>query len=716
MRTTECVMQAEVSECGLACLAMILQAHRKQVSLQDLRQRFDLSLKGASLEQLMDHASALGFSGRPLRLDLDELEKLQLPCILHWDLNHFVVLCKVGRKSVTLLDPALGERSMPISQLSSHFTGVALELTPSANFAPPRRREAPDLTRLTGPVRGLGSALLQILAVASVLEGLAILAPQFNQLVVDDVVTSHDGDLLTVLAIGFGLLLLIQAAISLARSWMVLTLGQTVAVQWFANVFAHLVRLPVNWFEKRHLGDISSRFGSIRTIQQTLTTAMVEVVLDGCMAIFALGMLLLYSARLTAVVAAAVAAYGLVRWASYRPLRNAASERLAMAARENTHFLETMRAMSPIKLFGREEERRAAWQNLMVNVQNREAESARINIVVGTVNTLVFGCENIVVLWLSARMIMDSRGADAAHPAPVFTVGMMFAFLAYKMQFTQRFASLVDFAVQLRMLPLQFERLADITASPPERDLSLAPGKAREAAALAPTLELRNVSYRYGDGEPWVLRNASMKIEAGESVAIVGASSAGKTTALKILLGILQPSAGHVLYGGKPVQRLGLANVRRCIGTVMQDDILLSGTVAENICFFDRQPDHAWIRDCARVARLHEEVEAMPMGYSTLVGDLGTGLSGGQKQRVLLARALYKRPQVLALDEATSHLDVSNERCVSEALARMRLTRLMVAHRPETIASASRVIQIRNGQIGEILRPVEASETRVASA
>jgi ATP-binding cassette subfamily B protein RaxB len=400
-----------------------------------------------------------------------------------------------------------------------------------------------------------------------------------------------------------------------------------------------------------------------------------------------------------------VAAYALLRWASYRPLRDAAAERLVVAAKESNHFLESLRAIQPLKLFGHEEERRSRWQNLIVEVQNRDVRTARMNIGFATANSFIFGVENLLVFWLGAKLVMGSQtgGAEA------FTIGMLFAFVAYKAQFTGRTSALINYAVELKMLGLHAERLADIALTPPERDTPAGALPEHDLAHLSPSLELRDVSFRYGEGEPWVLRHASFKLEAGQSVAVTGPSGAGKTTLLRLMLGLLPPTEGEVLYGGVPVRQLGLANVRRRIGTVMQEDVLLTGGLADNIAFFDTQPDPARVEACARLAQVHDEIVRMPMGYHTLVGDLGTGLSGGQKQRVLLARALYKQPRVLALDEATSHLDLGNERAVTQALAHMRLTRLVIAHRPETIAGAQRVVQVRDGAVVELMQAVPAA-------
>lgn len=679
---------------------MICNSYGLPKSLADLRRRFPISLKGATLQQLSSFAAALGFSARPLRLDLDELRELQTPCILHWDLNHFVVLKKVVRsgRAAVILDPAVGERRLSMSEVSRHFTGVALELSPNAEFKSQAPAARVSLWAMTGRVMGLKRSLLQIFAVAVVLELFAIAAPLFNQMVVDDVLTSGDRDLLAVLIVGFGLLLVVQTAVGLARSWMVMVLGQTLSLQWMGNVFAHLVRLPVDFFEKRHLGDITSRFGAVSAIQKTLTTAAIEAVLDGLMAVVALVMMLIYAPTLCAVTVTAVLAYGLLRWSSYRPFHEAAAERLVVAAKENTHFLETLRAITPLKLFGREEERRARWQNLIVDVQNRDVRTAKMSIWFSTANTFILGLENLLVLWLGAKLIMTGQQAGAV----TMTVGMLFAYLSYKGQFTGRVSALINYAVELKMLGLHAERLADIALEPPEKDEAVI----NDLKHLVPSIELKNVSFRYGEGEPWILRNANFRVETGESVAVTGPSGAGKTTLLKIALGLLKPSEGEVLFGSMPVRQLGLQNFRRQIGTVMQEDALLTGSLSDNIAFFDVQPDQTRVEACAQLAQLHADIARMPMGYQTLVGDLGSGLSGGQKQRLLLARALYKAPRILALDEATSHLDLQNERAVTAALSSLQLTRLIIAHRPETIAGAQRVVIVRDGQVMELARAV----------
>lgn len=689
-------LQTESSECGLACLAIVAGHYGHYTDLSELRRRFSISLKGATLAQLMRHAAFLELSARPLRLELEELPQLTLPCILHWDLNHFVVLEKIhkdwrGKVTVTLLDPAMGRRRLRLQELSQHFTGVALELTPSPSFKPRNERKQISLKDLTGQILGLRRALLQMLLLALALELFAITSPLFNQFVIDEVIVSGDRELLTVLVFGFALLMLTQTAIGLARSWFLMRWSMEIGYQWGGRVFAHLIRLPISFFEKRHLGDVVSRFGSMAAIQNTLTSVFVESLLDGLMALLALGMMLLYSAKLTALVVASVVVYALLRWLFYQPFREASEERLVLSAKENSHFLETLRAITPLKLYGREEERCARWQNLRMDVQNRDIKTQKLSILFKISHTALFGVQGLALLYIGAKLVMESA----------LSIGMLMAFTSYAGTFSNRIFSLIDVFINLKMLSLHGERVGDIVLEKTE------PAAVQETdlSRLEPTITLKNLKFRYAQGEPWVLNGINLTIPAGQSLALVGPSGCGKTTLCKIILGLLEPTEGEVLIDNIPIKQIGLQAYRQMVGTVMQDDVLLAGSLQENISFFDTRPQAERVVQCAQQAAVHNEINAMPMGYQTLVGDMGSSLSGGQKQRVLLARALYKEPKILALDEATSHLDMDNEHKVNEALSSLQLTRIMVAHRPETIARAQRIVSLREGQIHEMIHP-----------
>jgi ATP-binding cassette subfamily B protein RaxB len=687
------VLQTEAAECGLACLAMVASAFGHRVDLPTLRRRFSVSAKGVTLTEMVRIADDLKLQTRALRAELHDLGQLQTPCILHWDLNHFVVLVSWRRGIAVIHDPARGVRHMGSEELSRHFTGVALELQPAPGFAPRVERQRIRLAELLGPVTGLKRSLAQIFVLALALEVFSLLSPFFMQWVVDGVIVSADRDLLTTLAAGFALLVLVQVATAAARSWAVLYLSATLNLQWLVNVFAHLLRLPVEWFEKRHAGDIWSRFGAVQQIQKTLTTSFIEAVLDGLLVVLALVMMTVYSPGLTLIAVSAVAGYALLRWAFFGPLREATEETLVFESRQASHFLESLRGVQAIKLFNAQADRQSRFASLIVDTMNADIAARRLELGFTVLHRLLFGLERVAVIGVGALLVLDGR----------FSVGMLFAFFAYKEQFAQRVSGLIDKVVALKMLRLQGERLADIVLTPPEADTLRDGAPARDSA---PGIELRDVSFRYADGEPEVLRGVSLRIEPGESVAIVGASGCGKTTLLKLMLGIHAPTSGEVLVGGVPLARVGLRAWRDTVGVVMQEEPLFSGSIADNISFFDADPDRTWIEQCARVAAVHEEIEAMPMGYHTLIGDMGAALSGGQKQRILLARALYKRPKILLLDEATSSLDIERERIVNQAVRQLALTRVIVAHRPETIASAARVIALQEGRVAQDLRSV----------
>lgn len=695
------ILQSEAAECGLAALAMVASANGNHISLTEMRRRFPLSLKGAKLNQLIHIAQLLGMQTRALRLDMEDLPKLQLPCILHWDLNHFVVLSKVGRGKVTIHDPAIGKREIPLSEVSAHFTGVALELTPGKDFTPRKAVPGISLRQLTGHVTGPRRALLQILLLSLALQVFVVLSPFFMQWVVDQVLVSADKDLLTVLGLGFGLALILQIAIGALRGWSVVYLSSRLGIQWMGNVFAHALRLPLDFFEKRNLGDITSRMSSVQAIQRTLTTSFVEGIIDGIMAIVTMVLMVVYSWKLALVTFVAVALYLGIRLLAFRPFRDGTERQLVAGARQQTHLLESLRGIQSLKVAGAEPLRRSTYENLMVDTVNQDVRLAQMGLGFNGASQLVFGIERIAVIWIGAVLALSN----------VFSVGMLIAYLAYKDQFAGRMSALIDKFIEFKMLRLHGERLADIVLTPPEE----ASADALQAPPANCRIEVENLGYRYASGEPWVLKDCSFVIEPGQSVAFVGASGCGKTTLVKLMLGLLEPTEGVIRVGGEDLRKLGPQALRKVVGAVMQDDQLFNGSIADNISFFDPDFDQTRVEQAAAMAAIHQEIAAMPMGYHSLIGDMGSSLSGGQKQRVILARALYRQPQILFLDEATSHLDTGNEQLVNEAVKQLNVTKIIVAHRPETIASADRVLVVHGGKIVQEVIPTRAEPQHLAA-
>ncbi|MFK8083224.1 MAG: peptidase domain-containing ABC transporter [Granulosicoccus sp.] len=696
-------LQTEAAECGMACLAMVSSYFGSPFSLTDLRSRYGFSLKGASLEDMVRVSDQIGLATRPLRLELDELRLLKLPCVLHWNLNHFVVLKSVSKTGIVIHDPDVGVRKLSMNETARHFTGVAVEFTATGGFQNVEPEPRVKLTAMLGTFSGIGRALLQLLGLAFAIEIFAIISPLFMQWVVDHALVSADWDLLSTLVVGFFLLLLIRVGVSAMRSWTVMVLGASLNVQARSNLFKHLLSLPVPFFESRHLGDVISRFTSQESILEAITTELIEVVLDGLMVTITLAIMFIYAPPLAILVACFAAAYALIRWISFARFRQAAAEEIIWGAKSDTHFLETLRGITTVKLFNAQEERRSHWVNLVVETINRQLTGDKLYLLVSSLNALLVGTLTILVVWLGATRVLENT----------FSVGMLLAFISYKDQFMSRVSALVDRIVELKMLKLHGERLADIALTEPEPESQTQLAVASAGMAPKPvSVELRNVFFRYAENEPWILEDISFKINAGESVAISGVSGCGKTTLLKLMAGLLTPAKGEIIVDGEPLRRIGMHQYRTMIGVVMQDDQLFSGSISDNISFFSKQVDQKRVEYSAIFAAVHEDIMAMPMAYHTLIGDMGTVLSGGQKQRVLVARALYRKPSLLLLDEATSHLDIKREKQLNAAIKVMNITRVLVAHRPETISSADRVIQLEKGKIIKHLSIHEDTDLR----
>ncbi len=680
------LLQAEAAECGLACLAMVLGYHGRPIDLATFRQRHAVSLKGTTLRTLIQIGETVGLTARPLRLDIEALGQLQRPCILHWGMNHFVVLAEVGSRGIVIHDPARGRRSVAFDEVSREFTGVALETIPTRDFTRRDERSALRLRDLFRHIAGLRPALLRIGLLSLGVEVAALMLPIGSQVIIDEAIVSADHDLLLTVTMGLGLLLLLQLLINTARSWSIMLIGTTVSLQWYSSLFDHLSRLSLEFFEKRNVGDILSRFGSLATIQKTLTTGFVQALLDGIMSIGMVAMLFLYGGWLGWIALIATALDLGLRLVMFRAYRESSEEAIIHDARQQTHLIETIRGAASVRLLGLRERRRAAWLNHLVDSLNARLRLQRLDIVFLRANELIFGLDRIVMLALGARAVMHDQ----------MSVGMLVAFLTYKDQLSIRAGSLINGWFELRMLDVQTSRLSDITQAEPEARAAAAaamPGE-RAHGRIADGLRGEDLALRYGAQDPWVWRGLSLHVMAGQSVAIVGPSGCGKTTLLKVLMGLIPPQEGCIRLDGMDIRGLGLDAYRSRISGVLQDDGLFAGSIAENIAGFDEHPDQAWIEDCAFRAAIIDDIVRMPMRFETLVGDMGSSLSGGQKQRIVLARALYRRPEILFLDEATSHLDDANEALVASALQDLNITRIIVAHRPATIARADMVLQM----------------------
>ena len=673
------VHQTEATECALACLAMIAQYHGHDVNLAALRDRYAVSLRGASLADVVEMAGRLHLSPRALRLDLEDLDKLQTPAILHWDLNHFVVLKAVKNGRAIIHDPGSGVKSLPMRKVSEHFTGVAMELSRGSDFTAIKDRTDVRLRDLWGRLSGLKRALGQTLILSILLQITVLLSPFFLQLTVDGVLPGSDYGLLKALAVGFAGLVIIRIAAQATRSWAILIYGQQMGYQMTGNVFSHLIRLPAGWYEKRHIGDIISRVGSTQPIQTALTQSLVAALIDGIMAVTTIIVMVLISPALAVIVLAGTAFMLGATLLIYPSLRAAQEDAILTGAAERSHIIESIRAGTTIKLFGRQAAREGAWRNLFADFVNANTRFGLWRISNESLKDLAAGLQAVAVIYIGAQSVMDGS----------LSLGLLFAFLAFAGGFALSADQLLEKLIEFRLLGLHLNRLSDIVLGTPEPD-----GTGSSERFTGADIVIKDLQFQYSEGDPLILDGFNLTVKSGEMIAITGKSGGGKTTLMKLMTGLYKPQSGSLKIGGETLDEIGLSAWRNNIGVVMQEDTLLTGSLAENIAFFDPELNMAGVERAAKAARIHDDIAAMPMGYDSRVGDMGSVLSGGQKQRVLLARALYKAPRILFLDEGTANLDVETEQEIADVISEMPITRIIIAHRPEFLRRADRVITL----------------------
>lgn len=671
------IHQSETGECGIACLAMISSYHGQKTDLLTMRRKFANDGKGASLSMLMRAATQLGLIPRAVRLDLKELPRLQLPAMLHWDFNHFVVLKAVRGKHAIIHNPALGRRRYTLAELDHHFTGVALELTPHPDLEQHDQCARLRIFDLIVPSRSLTVSLLQLLLLATLAQALALSSPLYLQLIVDEVLVKQDRALLFILICGFSGLFFISLITQTLRSTLSLYLANRLSFSIGSGLFHHLLHLPLDYFEHRHMGDIVSRFGSIKPIQTYLTNSAVILVIDALMVLGSGTLLFVYSPILALIVLAGLAVYLLVRLAVFSPIRSATQETITKDARLDSTFMETIRSIQTIKRHGVVFTKESDWQNQFIDAINSKIKLGNLNTGFESISSLVSSITNLMVIYAGAKMVMDSS----------ISLGMLYALLAYRGHFTSATSSLIDEFINYRMIGLHLERIADIQLTRKERE-----SWSTFHIPVEGAISLKNVSFKYGETDTPIFNNLDLDIKPGEMLAIHGPSGCGKTTLLKLMQGLVQPSEGQVFIDAQPMEGIGGISLRQYTSSLMQEDSLMSGSIKSNICLDDPHTDNDQVLKAAQCAGIHGDIIQLPLGYDTQIGEMGALISAGQVQRLLLARALYRDSRVLFLDEGTAHLDRKTERQVMNNIKNLGITTIFVTHRKSLLSMADSIL------------------------
>jgi len=680
------ILQAERAECALACLCMIAAYYGYRADLNSLRRVYGLSARGACLQELLTTAGLLSLNARPLRLELEDLQNLKLPAVLHWDMTHFVVLKKISGTKLYINDPAVGERCYRLSEADRRFSGIAVELTPGRDFSPVTLTLRSRLQDLFIRDPGFYASVAQLFVLSLLLQLASVGGAFYMQLVIDEGVARHDRDMLVVLATGFLMLALSHVGISYLRSNVLLYFANQLGFQMVANVFAHLLRLPVAFFERRHVGDLVSRFGSIREIRRIITEDLVTVVLDGFFALITLTVMFYFSPLLAAVVFLFVITGSLVKLLCIPQIQTLQEQLIVSEAATSSGLMENMRAIEAIKFYCRELPRMLQWRNLYAEQINHGVNLTRFTIRLDLAFGSLFALENILVIYLAASQVLEGR----------LTLGFLTAFVALKGNFSGSIRLFVEKLVQIRLVRLQLERVSDITCAEKEFDSFYLP-------AIKPPvygeLSCEGLAYGYPGASRKTLVDINLQLAAGEIVAITGASGCGKSTLIKLMAGLLQPDSGCVRVDGTDIQQFGIRQYRdRCAG-VLQTDQLLSGSILDNITMYDDKCDQQRLQEAVRMACVDDFIDSLPMSFNSLVGDMGSIMSAGQGQRLLLARAFYKKPALMFLDEATANLDPETEQRVLTQLRASGISIVLVTHRLAPLSIADRVMRCDSGRL-----------------
>jgi ATP-binding cassette, subfamily B, bacterial CvaB/MchF/RaxB len=683
-KSIKLILQQESSECGLACLAMIAQHYGNNVKIDDLRSRFEVPTRGATLAIIAHWADQIDLNARCVELLVEDLNKLKLPAILHWAGNHWVVLSAINGRGIKLLDPLEGERWVGWSEVNEKFSSHAVDFVPRTQLKRISPKPRLQLSILMRSFPGIWLILFQLLAISIVLEIIALLTPYYTQIVMDHVLVTGDIDLLNVVALGAGFLLMFQTFFSALRGWAGVNLSQNVGYQLYVHVIQHLFKLPVQFFVKRQTGDLVSRFDSLGQLAQTLTRTSIEIVLDAIISIGTLVMMFFYSSTLAWLAVGVFLTMLISKIVVFSSSQRVVSERVFFDTKRKSHLIESIRGIRSIKSSGANLIRSQQWIDFTRKIQENDASTERINLLSTLLLTTCTGLAHLIAVYLAAQMILISQ----------LSIGMLFAFIAYQASFTSRASAFADRLLWLRTMSVHFDRAEDIIFSHPENDIGVALTPKPKASGL----DVINIGYKYSNADPFIFRGITLQVNPGEILAITGSSGVGKTTLLSVLGGILFPVEGSLVYDGERMHSENSVALRKRLSFVFQNDELFEGSIEDNISFFAKPIDRERIKRCSAIACISKDIESWPQGYRTRLMEQGAGISGGQRQRLLIARALYLDPSLLILDEATSHLDVETEKNLLHNLKKIGITIVMSAHRPDAIAFANRVYTIHGGK------------------
>lgn len=684
------IEQQSSSDCGIACLAMIGRYWGKRLPLHMLRERAGVTRSGTSLKGLAKAAESIGFHARPVRASLGRIADENNPWIAHWQGDHYVVVYQTKGRRIVIADPAVGRRSLTWAEFETHWTGYALLLDPTEQLHATESKQT-TLSRYLGVLSPYRHIILQIIVASVLVQVFSLVTPLFTQIILDKVVVQKSLNALNVFAIGLLLFGIWGIAMSAVRQYLLSYCSNRLDLTLITAFINHALSLPMKFFESRRVGDITTRVQENQKIQRFLVQKVMLAWLDVLTGIVYLALMFYYNWRITLLVLAIIPPIFILTLGATPLLRRISREVFKEVANQNSALVEMMTGIATVKSLAIEKEIRWQWEGHLTKQMNAIFRGQKLGIGLDTGNGLINTLGNTALLWYGATLVIQNQ----------LTIGEFVAFnmmLGYVISPVIQLAGLWD---ELQEVVISVERLNDIFEAKqeesPQNPLIVIPPIRGEVV-------FENVTFRYGDDDDRnTLQNISFSVQPGQTIAIVGRSGSGKTTLVKLLAGLYHPNQGRVVIDGHDIRHISPQSLRSQLGIVPQECFLFSGTILENITSHRMDYTLEQAIEVAQLAEAHGFIQALPLGYSTKVGERGTTLSGGQRQRIAIARALLGNPQLLILDEATSSLDTESERRFQQNLAQISRDRttFIIAHRLSTVRNADCILVLDRGILVE---------------
>ena len=686
------VEQAEEADCGAACLAMICRHYDINLTLGKLREMANVSTEGATLDSLAKVGESLGFNTRGVKTTFSSLVGFELPFIAHWEGYHYIIVYGVSKRHVWVADPARGFAQMTVDEFERGWTGTCLLFTPTADLQTQTQTVSPWV-RFANYLKPYSGVIGYILLATFVIEILGVVPPIIVQNILDRVVVHANVNLLNLLIVGLVIAHTFSRLTTLMRGFLTNYMTRNLDLSMLSHFFQHTLALPLSFFNSRRTGDIFARFQENMTVRGFLTESTVSTILNLLMTAVYFTVMFLYNVKLTALMIAMVIPIMILTLVVTPRIKRYAREAFETSTDAESILMETISGAETVKAMGIERPMRMRWEGRYVKALDVQYRSQRFDLIVGFVSQMLNVAATVTVLWVGANMVLSNE----------LTIGQLIAFNMLMGSALSPLMGIIGLWDELQETGVAMERLGDVLDVEPEQK----PAEAESRIVLPDVqgdIQFEDVYFRYGGAEsPYILENVNLRIEPGQFVAIVGQSGSGKTTLAKLVAGFYPPTEGKIAVDGYDMTVVDKEHYRSQLGYVMQNNLLFSGTIAENIAAGVENPDRRQVMEVAKVADAHNFILQMPLGYDQIVGERGMGLSGGQMQRLCIARALYRDPAILILDEATSALDSQSENAILGNLQKVLegRTSIVIAHRLSTIRDADKILVLYDGNIVE---------------